>query len=194
MNENIPEVPAEKTDIPEKPDKNKENFFKLIWKYKCLAAIVLLLLSNAIIYYWGEWQMKREKTRFEEQLKNQQTQTLDQSRVNTEELVSLFVKTFVWAVEPQISNNNTPMLQQYVAEAVQNSYIQDIVVSGSDDSILVSSDIQYKDKSMNLFFPFEFTEPTDFKVFKNKTHWYFVCPVYKDEQKIGLLAVSSLIP
>lgn len=174
-----------------KPNKKKK-FLKWVLKHKQLSTILFLLLVILLQYGWGKLRINKMQKDFETEKKALDAKYELHEKNSLEKQLKLIALPFSWAVRSELLSQNSKQIEHYAKIMIKQPGFKDILVASSDDKILVTTDLNYKDKSIDVFFPFEFTEPKEIRLYPNpkKDEIIVVAPITASKAKLGMLIFS----
>lgn len=190
-NDNIEIYNAQEEVEPVQP-KKKKSFWKWVWKHRELSTIFFLLFVILLTYGWGKLKINKLEKDFKKEKEALVEKHNLYKKNNLERQLKLLAKPLSWAVRVELMRKNYVFIENYAKSIVSEPGFKDFIVSNSKDEIVVTTDIAYKNKSIDIFFPFEFTEPETIKIYQveEKNEIVVVAPIKVQSSKLGLLIFS----
>lgn len=136
-------------NIESKTISEKEKQRSFIKKYPVLFTIFIALIMLAVVYFWKDYQAKKETDRIE---KMATVQLMD----NNMEMLKLLSKPLIWSIRSEMLRGNLEQVNIYTNDMVKEKNFQFIYLISPDDSMLISTDKKFQGQNAKGMFEEKF--------------------------------------
>lgn len=171
------------TEINKDSGVKKPGFFR---RNPVLTTALIGILAVAIVYFWKDMERKRKVASIQKMATEQMVQ-------NSEDMLKLATKPFVWSVRAEMLRENMDQVNNYFKEMVREKNFELIYLVNPDQKIIVSTDKKLEGQSANELF-----DPTVFQtdsiiVLKKDDKLTIAAPVMGYDKKLGVLIMKYSI-
>lgn len=183
---------TEPAPTPQKEDAPKSGKLKTHFKHNILFYIVIVLLLGVNLYQWisssfVEKQHSKEIANLETTF--QQEAILELFK-NSEEQLTLMMKTFTWAVRSSMMRQNNDEIEQYFNNLVQKDAVQEVILVDATGKILVSTNKKHETQSFKEVFPKVQIDQSKIVFEQLGKKYRLIAPVLSLDQRLGTLIVE----
>ncbi|MEA2041510.1 MAG: hypothetical protein U9N85_03020 [Bacteroidota bacterium] len=152
-----------------------------------LISVGILVLALIITIWVEESQKNNLREDAVSNMKSLKTYYDKEVRRSTKSQLTVFSKSFVWALRSEILRDNLEQAKIYLNQLVKEEQFELIVFVDSDGKILLSTQKKIEDKPFTEFYDAAYLE-SDEIVINYKSSKYFVsAPVMGFSNKLGLI-------
>lgn len=155
--------------------------------YLIIAVVALLIPSG--IYFWQQHKMSKLKDGIEieqQAFRDQLTTKFDASQ---ERNMALVMQSMVWAARSEMLRENYEQVAMYLEQLSKNEQIQNATITGSNGTVMHSSNRDMEGKAITEYFPEASVSADEIKVNTEKDYYIATAPVMGLSKKLGVLVL-----
>lgn len=136
------EIPLSENSGPALPNtkSNRGGFSGFIKRNPVLIAVILGLIAVLVVYFWKDWEGKKQKMAIEKMA----TELLKQ---NNQEMLKLMAKPLVWTIRSELLRGNLEQVNMFTADLVKEKNFLFIHLVDPSGNIFISTDKKMEGKS-----------------------------------------------
>lgn len=153
-------------------------------RYPVLTTLLLGLLGMAVIYFWKNYELKKERAHIIE-LASERLQEKDQ------DMLRLLSRPMVWSVRSELMRNNVEQINIFLGDLVREKSIHFIHVINPEGTIIISTDKNLEGKGVGVVIDRSFLRAETTRIMTRDDDTYVViAPVMGFDKRLGSLIFS----